>query len=106
MIPLFFIMMMIIPYAFGSVDKQFLVDCHYEYNIHSMKANHRVLINGKSLRCYCGKDPVSVLILYGDVQGYCLDHFQDLLVLQTSLPEYHISDELIHFPPKHKKGTK
>lgn len=54
------------------------IKLRYESSLSKMDYCSSAYVNGKKLFCFCGQDPIMVTIVYGHVQGYCLDHIPRL----------------------------
>lgn len=50
----------------------------YESNLKSNTCKSAAYINGRCITCGCGGDPVVIMIVYGHVQGFCLDHIPSI----------------------------
>ena len=50
----------------------------YESNLLNNTCSQSVIVNGKQLRCVCGGDPMVIIILYGNIQAYCIKHMNYL----------------------------
>lgn len=53
----------------------------------SIKDNNKASINGIAAHCYCGKDPVLVMFLYGKLHVYCQDHLPEFDRIKRITPE-------------------
>jgi len=56
----------------------------YESNFNTFECNTVALLDGKRISCICGADPMIIMIVYGHVQGFCLEHMPRIDIIGGS----------------------
>ena len=65
----------------------------YEHDLIRMKSSSSVKVDGRSIKCHCGRDPILTLIIYGHFDGFCIDHLPQIM-FDTCCDEPMDQDEL------------
>lgn len=76
---LFLSLLLLSPWCYskpGVVKSKFnyTMSLYYETNLITDKCRSIAFINGKQLTCVCGGEPILIMIVYGHVQGFCVNH--------------------------------
>ena len=56
----------------------FMLSLCYEIDTVELTCKSIALYNSNNLYCVCGKDPLLIMIMYGNIQGYCADHIPEM----------------------------
>ncbi len=58
----------------SCLDKTYSIRCFHELDISQKRIKNVITVDSKNVTCFCGKPPVFVLITFGKVDCYCIEH--------------------------------